>query len=571
VSDVLFLVLRRLRAPLVILIAVYAISVLGLALMPGVDPDGRPWRMGFFYAFYVMSYTATTIGFGELPYPFSDAQRAWLMVSIYLSVIGWAYALGMIFALTGDPTFRRTVAHAMFRWRVRGLGEPFFVICGCGQSGTALAAALDSMGYRLVLIDVRQERAAQAALGEFSSPVLVLEADARLPEILSDAGIVRSDCRGLIALTGSDAANQSIAIGARVLNREIQVIARVKDPVAQGNLEAFGSVFTINPFKAFATNLSLDIAAPEVLRLEDWLTDPPGAPCPARINVPKGKWVLLGFGRFGQLISEVLDDYGIGWTAIDPSQSHTRDARVLAADNSEDALRAAGVPAARVVVAGTDNDSVNLGVITLAKRLNPKLFTIMRQNTAADRVLIDSARPNVRYVQAEIVVRESLQVLKDPLLNRFVLQIRDLGGAHASRVIEALLRRLGNAAPRFWEFHCDTLQPGMFDAFLRHPERPPRLEHLLQDPDVPERTLAAVALMVVTRTDTVVQPGNDYRIRPGDRILFAGRRRARSQQMRYLYEPNLFESVRTGEPLPRALVFRWLADQRQRRIRGARA
>jgi len=571
VSDVLFLVLRRLRAPLVILIAVYAISVLGLALMPGVDPEGRPWRMGFFYAFYVMSYTATTIGFGELPYPFSDAQRAWLMVSIYLSVIGWAYALGMIFALTSDPTFRRTVAHAMFRWRVRGLGEPFFVICGCGQSGTALAAALDAMGYRLVLIDVRQDRAAQAALGEFSSPVLILEADARLPEILADAGIVRSDCRGLIALTGSDAANQSIAIGARVLNREIQVIARVKDAVAQGNLEAFGSVFTINPFKAFATNLSLDIAAPEVLRLEDWLTDPPGAPCPARINVPKGKWVLLGFGRFGQLISEVLDDYGIGWTAIDPSQSHTRDARVLAADNSEDALKAAGVPSARVVVAGTDNDSVNLGVVTLAKRLNPKLFTIMRQNTAADRVLIDSARPNVRYVQAEIVVREALQVLKDPLLNRFVLQIRDLGGAHASRVIEALLRRLGNAAPRFWQFHCDTLQPGMFDAFLRHPEQPPLLEHLLQDPDVPERTLAAVALMVVTRTDTVVQPGNDYRIRPGDRILFAGRRRARSQQLRYLYEPNLFESVRTGVPLPRALVFRWLADQRQRRIRDAQA
>jgi voltage-gated potassium channel len=400
VSDVAFLLMRRLRSPLVILIVVYAVSVGGLALMPGVDPEGRPWRMGFFYAFYVMSYTATTIGFGELPYPFSDAQRAWLTLSIYLSVIGWTYALGSIFTLISDPVFRRAMAHAVFRWRVRGLGEPFFVICGCGQSGTALALALDAMGYRLVLIDLRQDRAAKAALAEFSSPALVLEADARLPEILSDAGIARSECRGLIALTGSDAANQSIAIGAKVLNRQIQVIARVKDAIAEGNLDAFGGVFTINPFEAFATNLSLDIAAPEVLRLEDWLTDPPGTPCPARINVPKGRWLLLGFGRFGQLISEVLDDRGINWTAIDPTQQRTRDARVLAADNSDDALRAAGVESARVLVAGTDDDSVNLAVVTLARRINPKLFTIIRQNTAADRVLIDSARPNVRYVQS---------------------------------------------------------------------------------------------------------------------------------------------------------------------------
>ena len=74
--DVIYMILRRLRVPLIILIAVYAISIFGLAIAPGVDPDGNPWRMGFFHATYVMSYTATTIGFGELPFPFSDQQRA---------------------------------------------------------------------------------------------------------------------------------------------------------------------------------------------------------------------------------------------------------------------------------------------------------------------------------------------------------------------------------------------------------------------------------------------------------------------------------------------------------------
>ena len=79
-SDILVLILRRLRAPLITLIAVYAISIFGLVLMPGTDPAGQPWRLSVFDAFYVMSYTATTIGFGEVPHPFSYAQRLWMTV-----------------------------------------------------------------------------------------------------------------------------------------------------------------------------------------------------------------------------------------------------------------------------------------------------------------------------------------------------------------------------------------------------------------------------------------------------------------------------------------------------------
>jgi hypothetical protein len=76
-TSTIFLVLRRLRAPLIVLIVIYAITVFGLTLMPGVDAAGKPWKMSIFHAFYFMSYTATTIGFGEIPYAFSDAQRMW--------------------------------------------------------------------------------------------------------------------------------------------------------------------------------------------------------------------------------------------------------------------------------------------------------------------------------------------------------------------------------------------------------------------------------------------------------------------------------------------------------------
>ena len=100
-SATIFLVMRRMRVPLIVLIVIFAISTLGLTLIPGQDAEGRPWRMGFFDAFYVMSFTASTIGFGEIPYPFTYNQRMWVTISIYLTVVGWASAETMKSMTTG--------------------------------------------------------------------------------------------------------------------------------------------------------------------------------------------------------------------------------------------------------------------------------------------------------------------------------------------------------------------------------------------------------------------------------------------------------------------------------------
>src|SRR3712207_2525873 len=123
------------RAPLIVLIAIFSISVLGLTLIPGVDGEGRPWRMGFFDAIYVMSYTATTIGFGEIPYAFTYNQRMWVTISIYLTVIGWAYAIGSLLALLQDRSFRQALALQRFTRKVGRLAEPFVLIAGYGRAG----------------------------------------------------------------------------------------------------------------------------------------------------------------------------------------------------------------------------------------------------------------------------------------------------------------------------------------------------------------------------------------------------------------------------------------------------
>ncbi|MEJ2468939.1 MAG: portal protein, partial [Campylobacterales bacterium] len=60
-NTALFLIIRRLRVPMFVLITTFAISILGMVLIPGVDDQGRPYHMTFFDAFYFITYTASTI------------------------------------------------------------------------------------------------------------------------------------------------------------------------------------------------------------------------------------------------------------------------------------------------------------------------------------------------------------------------------------------------------------------------------------------------------------------------------------------------------------------------------
>jgi voltage-gated potassium channel len=157
-SPTIFLILRRMRAPLIVLISIFAISVLGLTLIPGEDAAGHPTRLGFFDAFYFMSYTATTIGYGEIPQPFTGAQRLWVIATIYLTVVGWAYAIGSLLTLLQDRAFREALALRRFIRTVSRLREPFLLIVGYGQTGRLLGRSLDALGRRLVVVDSRPEQ-----------------------------------------------------------------------------------------------------------------------------------------------------------------------------------------------------------------------------------------------------------------------------------------------------------------------------------------------------------------------------------------------------------------------------
>ncbi|HYN87269.1 MAG TPA: potassium channel family protein, partial [Ardenticatenaceae bacterium] len=209
-SGGVFLVLRRMRIPLIVLIMIFAVSVLGLTLLPGEDAQGRPMRLSIFEAFYFMSYTASTIGFGELPYPFTPAQRMWVTFTIFLSVIGWAYAVGSVLALMHDQAFRRELARRHFARKVAKLAEPFLLLVGYGDAAKRLARSLVEMGRRFVLLDREETRVVSIELDSYRADTPALLAEARDSANLALAGLGHPNCEGVVALAGDDDVNLDV-------------------------------------------------------------------------------------------------------------------------------------------------------------------------------------------------------------------------------------------------------------------------------------------------------------------------------------------------------------------------
>ena len=135
-NRVFFLVLRQMRVPLLLLSVVYAVATIGLTLIPGTNDHGDLRSLDFFHAFYFVSFMGTTTGFGEIPYPFSEGQRMWALLFIYISVATWVYTIGRLIAVLSSDTLKQAITAYQFSRQVSRIREPFALVCGYGDAGS---------------------------------------------------------------------------------------------------------------------------------------------------------------------------------------------------------------------------------------------------------------------------------------------------------------------------------------------------------------------------------------------------------------------------------------------------
>ena len=556
-NSAFFLVLRRMRVPIIVVIVIYAISVVGLTLVPGIDGDGNPApAMSFFHAFYFISYTATTIGFGEIPNAFSDGQRMWVTVSIYLTVVGWSYSVVTLIALLQDKGFQSTLTIDRFTRRVQRLKEPFYLVCGAGETGNLICRTFDRVGHAFVVLEKDEMRVEEVDLQDFKTDIPALAADARLPDNLLLAGLRHAKCRGVLAVTNDEEANLAIAIAVRLLNPQVPVVARARSPSVAANMASFGTDHVINPFERFAEHLALAVAAPERFRLIELLTSLPETPIPEPHRPPHGQWILCGFGRFGHAVARHLAPTGITLTVIDPSAADANQA--IPGDGTEAAtLLAAGIEAAAGIIAGTDNDVNNLSIAVTATELRPDLFVVLRQNHAANSPLFDAYHADFAMVPSHIVARESIAVLTTPLLAEFLKALQDKDEAWCRQLVERLQKVNHGLTPAVSSLHFNASDaPAVHRALIR--DTPISLDQLLRDGTERSRPLAALPLLVERDGRRILLPDADFRLAAGDRLLLASGLAARRNLEFTVDNANELNYVLTGNEATGSLLSRLL-------------
>jgi Trk K+ transport system NAD-binding subunit len=556
-QNLVYILIRRLRSPLIALIAVYAIFILGFVLIPGRDNFGP---MSFFDAFYFVSFLGTTIGFGEIAGDhdgFGSAQRAWALVGIYATVVTWLYGIGSLLGVMQDPEFRRLLKQNRFERQVADIREPFYIICGYGDIGKRLVEALASEGIRSVVVDIDEDRINELELSDLGQHALGLTADAMRSEILEMAGIKGDWCKGVIALAADDNVNLTVAITVQLLNSKARLIARADTRESTNNILSFGANEVINPFEVFAERMALALKSPSLFILFEWMSGAPGEKLADPLFIRKGFWVSCGFGRFGKAMYDHLTDADIPLRIVE-ADSEKRDVpsgSVLGHPSEVTSLKRAGIEDAVGIIAGTDSDADNLSAIITARELNPDLFTVSRQMEQQNTPIFDAATINLVMQRGDIIGHKIYALIRTPLLGDFLRIATRFKEERANILISRVVGVVDNENPKLWEFVINDKQAPALTLMLQ--QRSVFVAEILRDPKNYKRSLDALPLFLKRLQGNVMLPENDRKLRIGDRVLMCGSVQSKALMQWSLRNNNVIYYILTGDTRPQGYVWKW--------------
>jgi voltage-gated potassium channel len=555
--------MRRMRTPLIILILVYFFSVLAMTAVPGVDDEGNPFYLSMLDAAYFMAILQTTIGFGEIPYGFTGAQRLLVFWLLLPNVVAWLYSIGTLLGLILDKQFQAAVQRSRFSRQVKAIKEPFYIVCGLGNTGYMTVSGLLARGIHAVVIEREESTVRRMMLNDKFAHVPALAGTSGSHANLVLAGLHRENCKGVIATTNNDQVNLTVAITVKLLRPDLSVLARSEMQRVCDNMASFNTDLIINPYRIFAERISLALSSPVKFLVQDWLISVPGSVLREAIEPPTGHWIVCGAGRFGARVVEQLEKNNVPVTVVDvhPDRLPSYKNAVLGRGTEVHTLEEAGIAEAEGVVAATGDDIDNLSIIMTARHLNARLFFIARQERREHNALFKSSGSDLVARRSRIVARQILSFVTTPLLQSFMQHLIRSDDSFAERTASRLKDVLENRAPSIWVFELKGEMARNL-RFVRSQTSKVILEHVTRNSRSEENeTLPCVCLTLERGAQRIFLPDDNTELQIHDRLLFAGRNNARRNMLWTLKDSHSLLVNASGKHLPRGALWRWLSKR----------
>jgi len=514
-----WIIIRRLRLPLIIIIVTFAISILGMMIIPGVDNKGNVYHLNFFDAFYFVSYMASTIGFGESPYDFTYPQKLWVSFSIYLTVLGWFYGIGTIVALIQDKVLSVELDRSKFIRDVKGLNEPFILVFGYNNVTKNLIQRLGKIPKRMVVMDKSEAKIDALNLENYHPHIPAFHGDLLDVAFLEMAGVQSPMCESIVIVFEKENKNTKIAMMCKYLNPKAKIIVRSNTKQNNDYLHTIGIDHIENPFKVISNRLHLAIKAPHLWMLEMWVHGHP-LHISKREKIPSGKFVIFGYGRMGKALEEGLSKADVEYSFIDARELFSNPNKlelIFSEETLESRLVEAGIDEASVIVAGTRDDMINLAVIMLSKKYNPDIYTIARENYLTDLSVFKAAKIDRNYILEEIVANKTYNYLAMPLANAFITQLNNRDDEWGEKIVNKITSKMGRK-PHLCEMSVTDKQAfALFNVLRQGAEV--TLGTLKRSRRNYKKNNAVIFLLIKRKGTMYLLPDDDFLVELGDEFL----------------------------------------------------
>ncbi|MEM7658824.1 MAG: potassium channel protein [Bacteroidota bacterium] len=249
--------IRKIAQALLFLLGTSLVGVVGFSVIEGYE---------LLDAIYMTAITMSTVGFGVIG-ELSPAGKMFMVFMIIISAGTFVYAITTLTTFVIEGEIRQVFNRYQVNQKVAKL-EDHIIICGLGRNGREAAIELLHQGQEFVVIDKHQE-----VIEEFRSEVqdiLAVLGDATHEEILERANI--RSARGLVSSLSTDAENVYIALTAREMNPEMEIVARATSESSISKLKRAGANRVIVPNLIGGRKMANMLTRPALVEFVDLIT-----------------------------------------------------------------------------------------------------------------------------------------------------------------------------------------------------------------------------------------------------------------------------------------------------------